>query len=132
MKIKQIINGFEVACKLWVNESNIKLAYFKPWRIPRPDKVIRSEIGLFGIISVYTKNGFDIFYNPITLKIMGHRGELPSFYKEYSCSYDLNNVPKDTLILTLNTAKAMQEKGCLKFANSCNRQKFKGKSKKKM
>lgn len=123
---------FDVAYKLWVNEFNVRLSYFKPWRIPRPDKVIRSEIGLFGIISVYTKNGFDIFYNPITLEIMGHRGELPSFYKEYSCSYDLNNVPKDTLILTLNAAKAMQEKGCLKFANSCNRQKFKGKFKKKM
>ena len=123
---------FDVAYKLWVNESNVRLSYFKPWRIPRPDEIGHSEIGLFGIITVHTRHGFNIFYDPVTLKIMGHRGELPAFYKEYSCSYDLSSVPHETLMLTLNAAKAIQEKGCLKFAKSCNRQKFKGKFKKKM
>lgn len=123
---------FEIAFKLWVNEPNVRLSYFKPWKIPRPDKIWYSEIGLFGMITVYTSHGFYIRYDPTTLEVIGHKGELPAFYNKHEFSYKLCDVPLDTLILTLDAAKKFQEKGLLKLATSCNRQRFKSKCKQKL
>lgn len=123
---------FDVAFKLWVNESNVKLSYFKPWRITRPDKIWYSEIGLFGVITVHTSHGFYIQYDPTTLEIIGHKGELPAFYNQYDFYYELTDVPVDTLTLTLDAAKKFQEKGLLKLVKSYHRRKFKGKCKQKL
>ena len=76
--------------------------------------------------------GFYIQYDPTTLEIIGHKGELPAFYNQYDFYYELTDVPVDTLTLTLDAAKKFQEKGLLKLVKSYHRRKFKGKCKQKL